>query len=1305
MRHRKRKLAVILAAALLALLVACGCGLYFIQTTSFQNRVRDEMIAALKNASGGQVELKAFHFDWRTFSARFTDLTIHGTEPLGAQPLLQIPLLRIDLKLRSLFLHEINVVRVNAERPKVNLLLRPDGSSNIPGPISRRSQAINTLFDLKVGHFDLNRGALQLNAARHAFSLRGDNLRALLQYQQDKAAYDLTVVVPQIGLSADCCSDLLLNFRSHAILGRDNVRIERLQAVYQGATLEASGTVSHLLQLAADFRFHAEGPGAVLASIGRLPELHDGALSIDGSGKYDAATGFTAHGNVDAHGLAVSSTRFSLKSADVTSRFSLGKNTLAFHDAVVQMLGGKITGDATFRGARLEQVSAFASAIDLRELVLAARKNPVLYSGSISGKIGRNDSSKYIAQLDILPGRGANPLSGRIELSGTSPADLLFGSSRLSSRTTQLNFNGSQRAGFNLVLTSSDLADFKSALAHLAPSAKFSDLPLIQQDGFARFAGTLTNLSTQPIITGTLSLTKFRWANRSWDCAQWVGSYSRETLSAASFALDAGIMRLNGTGHLGLKNWKLSANSTLVFSGTTKGVALSGIVPQIQGSLSATLDVSGTIDDPIAQARVTAENLRYAGLKFIRAGARAKLANHKLQFEEGRAEDASGGTLSFHGSYAHPKDTWQDGELSVALETHRLSFSNLSLGPNSAPDLSGRFDMAAQLAVQITPAGMHIENANGYLALQQFGVSGGPLGDLTAQLTTRGQTLSISLAGDLGGNNLTGKAGVELTPDNPVQGDLQFQRVPLSALQHLLSRAPAHALPIEGFVKGSVQFNGLLAQFNSWHSAIQLQQIQLGPQSFNLRNAEPVTIELSAGIASIPHFELLGPDTKVRVEGSIGYLQRRALNLKVNGSIGLGVLSLFEHTVESAGQSNVEASISGTVAAPVLSGRVEVQNGSISSRDTPNSLSQLNGLVTFDRDRATIQRLTAEYGGGRLSAGGFVSFGGNAPPAYHLDGHADQTRLRSSSGISMTANADFRLSGTSSSSLLSGGVTISRIVFNPNTDVGNVLSNFAASVPSPADQTGFLGSMQLDVLIQNAPSLQLSTSLSRDVEADVDLHLRGTPERPVLLGAVSVNQGDIRVFGSRYTINRGEVSFLNTAHIEPVLDLDLQTQTRGINVDITISGTLNRLNITYRSDPPLQPRDIIALLTVGRTPEQSSNVQSTQSNDVTSLQSSANSVLGQAISPQSSRLSKLFGITNIRIDPLVQGITNIRQSRLTLEQQISRNITITYVTNLEQTSEQIFRLEWAINRQYSVVAVRDDNGEFGIDLQFRKRFK
>jgi translocation and assembly module TamB len=416
-------------------------------------------------------------------------------------------------------------------------------------------------------------------------------------------------------------------------------------------------------------------------------------------------------------------------------------------------------------------------------------------------------------------------------------------------------------------------------------------------------------------------------------------------------------------------------------------------------------------------------------------------------------------------------------------------------------------------------------------------------------------------------------------------------------------------------------------------------------------------------------------------------------------------LGLLDSRLDSAGESDVTAAITGALSNPAINGTLQVKNASFSFRDVTNGLTAVNGTILFNRDRATIQTLTAESGGGTLRLGGFVSFGIPGTLIYGLDARAEKVRLRYAGGISVTADADLRLSGSSSTSLLSGTATVSRVVLNANTDVGNVFANLAAPRPAPANQKDFVSGLHLDVSIQSAANLELNTSLSRNLEADVDLHLRGTPDRPILLGNVTANQGDIRVFGTRYTINRGEVTFVSSVKIEPVLDLDLQTETRGITVDITIAGTMNKLNITYRSDPPLQPRDIIALLAVGRAPSDVTSQQSAQvSSEASQLQSGAYSALGQAMSPSSSRLSKLFGVTTIKIDPLVEGIA-YNQARLTLEQQLSRDVTVTYVTNLAQTAEQIFRVEWALNRQYSVVALRDDNGEFGIDFLYKKSFK
>jgi translocation and assembly module TamB len=65
----------------------------------------------------------------------------------------------------------------------------------------------------------------------------------------------------------------------------------------------------------------------------------------------------------------------------------------------------------------------------------------------------------------------------------------------------------------------------------------------------------------------------------------------------------------------------------------------------------------------------------------------------------------------------------------------------------------------------------------------------------------------------------------------------------------------------------------------------------------------------------------------------------------------------------------------------------------------------------------------------------------------------------------------------------------------------------------------------------------------------------------------------------------------------------------------------------------------------------------------------------------------------------------VPQARLTLEQQISTVVTVTYITNLSVTNQQIVRVQWDLNKQWSVVALRDENGAFSIDFQYRKRFR
>ena len=224
---------------------------------------------------------------------------------------------------------------------------------------------------------------------------------------------------------------------------------------------------------------------------------------------------------------------------------------------------------------------------------------------------------------------------------------------------------------------------------------------------------------------------------------------------------------------------------------------------------------------------------------------------------------------------------------------------------------------------------------------------------------------------------------------------------------------------------------------------------------------------------------------------------------------------------------------------------------------------------------------------------------------------------------------------------------------------------------------------------------------------EANLRLRGTATNPSLLGRVNITQGRLVFFGTRYTINQGSVSFFNPSRIEPVLNVDLETRARGIDVTLTISGPLRQLNLTPRSDPPLQLNEIIALLATGRRPPRRRNGRSGSRRRGRNRGSNwaRRRCSGRRWRvPVAGRLQRFFGVTRLKIDPTLSGVEYNPQARVTLEQQITPNITFTYITNVTQSNPLVVQVEWAINRKWSVIAVKDENGRFGLDFLYKKRF-
>jgi translocation and assembly module TamB len=388
-----------------------------------------------------------------------------------------------------------------------------------------------------------------------------------------------------------------------------------------------------------------------------------------------------------------------------------------------------------------------------------------------------------------------------------------------------------------------------------------------------------------------------------------------------------------------------------------------------------------------------------------------------------------------------------------------------------------------------------------------------------------------------------------------------------------------------------------------------------------------------------------------------------------------------------------------------LQGRLEVKNTFVSHNDFPSGLSDLNGILLFDQNRVQIENLNGTTGGGTIALTGFGSYQ-NGVVLMDIGATANGVRLRYPPGVSSTANASLRLAGSSNSALLSGEVVVTKLGVTPGFDFGAYLERSKRSI-AVTGPDNLESRLRLDVHVVTTSELQMQTAIAK-LTGNADLRIRGTADRPVAVGRVSANEGgEISFNGTKYHLERGEVTFSNPAKTEPIIDVQAATRVRDYDITVNISGDVtksNGLRATWHSEPPLPEADVIALLALGRTREESAALQGSGASGFGGQASNLliNEALNTAVS---SRVQRLFGVSRIKIDP--QGLnsqTNIvRGPQVTIEQQVASNLTITYSTNVSVASQQIIQVEYNVTRNVSVVALRDQNGVVSFDLKIRQR--
>jgi translocation and assembly module TamB len=734
----------------------------------------------------------------------------------------------------------------------------------------------------------------------------------------------------------------------------------------------------------------------------------------------------------------------------------------------------------------------------------------------------------------------------------------------------------------------------------------------------------------------------------------------------------------------------------------------------VKGTLSADAQLSGTLQNPRADGTVTVANGSAYNEPFTRIQAAVNYTGVLIDVTELRVE-AGPFNLELSASFNHPAGDLEDGRLQFRARSNAIQLSRIHAVTDARPGLAGVVQVAADGAVTLhRNAPIAFSSLNASLSARNLTMNQKDLGGLTATASTRGGAVDFNVNSDFAGARIGGSGRLDLAAGYPIDARLNFNGVTWAGVSPLLATA---ARPFDASLDGQIAISGRAANLDALRATLQLTRLEAHSAAtstataprvkFELHNAGNIQVALANSAVTVQNFQLTGPYTNLTIAGAASFKDPQPLNIRAAGIVQLEMLEAFSTDVFSSGAVALNAVVTGSASRPAVRGRLQLQNASFNLLSLPNGISGASGAVDFNGTEATIDNLTGQTGGGKVTLAGFVSYAG-PELQFRVQADASHVHVDYPETVTTQASAHLTLAGSETKSLLSGDATILNVAIHSHSDVGSMLSSAATPPSASAPSSGILAGMRFAVRIRTSPGVQFRTNLTQGLQADADLTLRGTPDNPGMLGHFVVNSGNVVFFGASYTVDQGTISFYDPNRIVPVLSVQLETTVQGVDVTIGVSGPMDKLKLSYHSDPPLEFQQIVSLLASGKTPTTDPVLAAHEpaAPEQSFEQAGASSLLGQAVAnPVSGRLQRLFGVTKLSIDPQIVGVTtNNPQATLTLQQQVTREITFTYIQDVTQSNPMAIRIEWSITPQFSAIAQRDIYGELALDFFYKKRF-
>lgn len=719
----------------------------------------------------------------------------------------------------------------------------------------------------------------------------------------------------------------------------------------------------------------------------------------------------------------------------------------------------------------------------------------------------------------------------------------------------------------------------------------------------------------------------------------------------------------------------------------------------VHGNVNATIQLNGPLDELEGRSDFQAVHGDMWGEKWDRASGTVLFFPDSLGLRNITAEIAKGS------AHASGDLVYESYAYNVQFAAENIPLDQLMILKTTGIELHGLGSATGSGHGTLTTPELQ-----GTLSIRDLTYKKEFYGDVTSTAELKDGWLRLDASGSSRGVESTAQGELHLDGNLPFKTTFNIEKFPIEILSR--SYAPG-TTGLTGLVGGRAEMAGQLRPLKVDRLSGVLDRIQINYAGMRFDQARPLNIQLSREVVLINDSLLVGKHSTIAITGKILPAEHWAMDLNLSAEAGLEILHELNKDITSSGLATAKIAIGGTIQNPALTGVMEIKDGFFRHYSFPNSLTDINALVTFKNQSISVQSMKASSSGGTLTAGGSATLKGYDLDTYRFDVYAERIRVHYPEGLRSTVNAELHLQADQTSSYLVGDINVIQGVYTASFEETPSLFGYAR-VPTFVGLAGAPSQnkpMQLNIRIHAERDLMVRNNFA-NVESFGELNIVGTIDNPVLVGRIEVRKGTINFQNRQYTVVRGSLDLQNPYRTEPILNFVAETRIREYNLTLNFSGTFDRIYHEITSDPPLPQDDIYALLGIGNTREalqgKYANSGTLSSADISALiagQQISEFIANPITSPLEREFKKVFGLQRFQIDPTYVRSSNVAAARITLQKDVTRDFSVTYSTNVFTTAEEIILLQYQLTNDVQLTASKDERNRYGVDFLVTKTFE